>query len=282
MAAITRDFHFVFGLRPQQEPMHLVHWLCLESCRVVNRPRAIHLHCRHLPHGAWWDRIAPHLVVHRIEGVPRGFAPARYDASAEGRLIAASGYDYAHEADFLRLEILHTQGGVYADIDTLFVEPYPDRWFAHACVLGEESPQPGANGLLQPSLCNAMIMATPRAAFIAHWISEARRVFDGTWSAHSCQAAARLWARHRSGLHVLPAAACYRHAASPAGIAALLTANDPDLRGVHSLHLWAHLWWQHSRTDISEFHAGAITPAWVREADATYAVLARRFLPADA
>ena len=278
MTGVAREFHFVFGLHPQVTPMHVIHWLCLESCRQVNAPRAIHFHHRHLPHGRWWDRIAPHLVLHRVGAPAQGFDPARYAGSAEGRLIASAGWDYAHEADFLRLEILAAHGGVYADMDTLFVDAYPDRWYANECVLGEEAAQPDAQGVLRPSLCNAMIMAAPHAAFLTRWIAVAREAFDGTWSSHSCQAAARLWGSHADEISVLPQQACYRHAASPAGIASLFTANDRDLRSVYSLHLWAHLWWSRARTDISAFHAGLVTPAWLNSADATYAVLARRFL----
>jgi Glycosyltransferase sugar-binding region containing DXD motif len=279
---LPREFHFVFGLRPQTEPLHLVHWLCLESCRLVQQPHAIHLHCRHLPYGAWWERIAPHLTLHRLDGAAAGFAPARYAESDEGRFIAAAGFDYAHEADFWRLAILAEHGGVYADMDTLFVARYPDRWFAHDCVLGEEAPVVDARGMLRPSLCNAVILARPRAAFLTRWIAEAAESFDGTWSNHSCQAAARLWGRHAGELHVLPRAAFYRAPATGAGLAALFAQADDDLRGVHSLHLWAHLWWSTARRDFTAFHAGLVTPQWVRTAEVTYARLARRFLPADA
>ena len=34
-------------------------------------------------------------------------------------------YRYAHAADFLRLDVLIAEGGVYADIDTLFVSRLP-------------------------------------------------------------------------------------------------------------------------------------------------------------
>ena len=275
---IPREFHFVFGLRPQREPMHVVHYLCLESCRRVNRPRAIHLHCRHRPFGAWWDLIAPHLTLHAVDAAPDGFEPARYAQTAEGRGIAALGLDYAHESDFVRLGVLAEHGGVYADMDTLFVEPYPERWFARDCVLGEEAPPP-AGGVRQPSLCNAVILAAPRAAFIARWREEAVAAFDGTWSNHSCRAASRLWRTHPREVHVLPRTAFYRHAATAAGIAGLLHEYDRDLRGIYSLHLWAHLWWSQARTDFTSLYAGMITREWLRDADATYAQLARRYLP---
>jgi hypothetical protein len=269
----------VFGLRPQREPFHLAHWLALESCRRTQDADTIHLHYRHLPWGPWWERIAPRLALHRVGDAPAGFDPSRYEATPEGRFIAARGWDYAHEADFLRLEVLRDAGGAYADIDTLFVARYPDAWFARECVLGEEPAIVSADGIAKPSLCNAVIVARPGARFIARWIGEARASFDGTWSRHSCAAAARLWADAGDALHVLPQHVLYRHGPTRAGIAALFTETDPRLDGSASLHLWAHLWWDEGRTDFTRFHAGLFTPAWVAAGGSTVAVLARRFLP---
>ncbi|MBN8479360.1 MAG: glycosyl transferase [Burkholderiales bacterium] len=278
---MRREFHFVFGLRPQREPFHLLHWLALESCRRTQAPDTIVFHCRHRPWGPWWERIAPHLDVREVGAAPRGFDPSRYGATDEGRLIAGAGYDYAHEADFLRLEILFAAGGAYADIDTLFVERYPDAWFGYDCVLGEEPAIAGASGVLVPSLCNAVILARPGAPFLRRWTDEARASFDGTWNAHSCAAAARLWARHPDEVHVLPRQVFYRHAATRAGIASLFTELDAGLAGVKSLHLWAHLWWSATRVDFTTFHAEQVTPEWIARGASTVAAVARRFLPAD-
>ena len=41
---IPRTFHFVFGLKPQTEPFHLMYYLCLASCLAVERPQAVVLH----------------------------------------------------------------------------------------------------------------------------------------------------------------------------------------------------------------------------------------------
>jgi Glycosyltransferase sugar-binding region containing DXD motif len=273
-----REFHFVFGLRPQVEPMHIVHWLALESCRRTQDADAIHLHLRHLPHGPWWERIAPHLTIHRVGAAPRGFDPSRYAETAEGRLIADRGYDYAHEADFLRLEILHEAGGAYADMDTLFVSRYPDAWFGHECVLGEEHTIAGGDGVRKPSLCNAVILARPGARFIRRWLDDSRVSFDGTWNRHSCAVAARLWSEWPEELHVLPPRAFYRLGASRPGIAALFEQRDERLEGVASMHLWAHLWWAEDRIDHSRFHAGLITPEWIARGESTFAAIARRYL----
>jgi hypothetical protein len=273
-----REFQFVFGLRPQREPFHLVHYLALESCRRTQDADAIHLHYRHLPHGPWWERIAPALTLHHVGDAPRGFDPSRYEATAEGRLIAQRGWDYAHEADFLRLEILRDGGGAYADIDTLFVARYPDAWFARDCVIGEEPPVGGDDRLSKPSLCNAVIVARPGARFVTAWLDEARATFDGTWNRHSCAAAARLWADAGDARHVLPQHVFYRHGPSRAGIASLFDEVDPRLDGTASLHLWAHLWWDESRTDFTDFHAGGFTPEWVAAGGSTVAAIARRYL----
>ena len=275
---IPNIFHFVFGLRPQTEPLHIVHYLALESCRQVNRPEAIHFHYRHEPHGPWWERILPHLTLHRVGGERQVAHTSRYAETEEGRLIERAGWSYAHEADFIRLDALLAAGGVYADIDTLFVQPPPRHLFREDFVIGEEAPQVGADGVLRPSLCNALMLSRAGAAFPARWRERMDDVFDGTWSRHSCQEAARLWATMPDDVRVVPARYFHRHAPTRAGLHALFEAVEPDLRDVCSLHLWSHLWWDAWRTDFTAFHAGLVTEEHIRTLDTTYNVLARGFL----
>lgn len=278
MADVPAIFHFVFGLAPQREPLHLMHYLCLESCRRLNRPEAICFHYRHEPHGVWWDRIKPHLTLRYVGSTSAIPDAKRYEATAEGRLIRDSGWTYAHEADFLRLSILLEEGGVYADMDTLFVNPLATHWLAKAFVLGEEEPLPGADGVLRVSLCNALIIAQSRAPFARAWLERMAQVFDGTWSRHSNQEATRLWGEMPQAIHVVPQGCFYKHAATRRGIRTLLEGYEPDVAGVYSLHLWAHLWWDAWRTDFATVHADQIDEDYVRNRKTTYAVLARRFL----
>lgn len=278
MTEPRREFHFVFGLRPQSEPFHLLHYLCLASCRAVNRPDAIHFHYRHEPYGPWWDRVRPWLKLSRVPEHTAGFAPERYGESAEGRLIQELGLQYAHESDFLRLDALLARGGVYADMDTLFVQRYPDEWFASDFAIGEENApwQPGRT--LRPSLCNAVMFARPGAAFATAWRQRMNSAFDGSWSRHSCAEAARVWGDMPAAVRVLPTAYFYRYHASPSGLRSLLEEDDGERADVYSIHLWAHLWWEAARTDFSPVHAGLIDEAWIRGRDCTLARLARRFL----
>lgn len=272
-------FHFVFGLKPQTEPFHLMHYLCLQSCRRLHPLSVLHLHYRHLPHGPWWDKIAPYLTLHQVEGQTPGYAPERYQHSSEGRLIEQAGLSYAHESDFIRLQALLEHGGIYADMDTLFVRPYPDALFQHDCVLGEESTYPDTDtGIHRPSLCNAVIMARARAPFVAQWLDMAKENFDGTWSRHSCQAAGALWSRSPGQVHVLPWWWFYGFPATKVGLQALFESQAPVPDGLCSIHLWAHLWWSSDRVDFSAFHHGLLNESYVRQVDTTYARLARPFL----
>jgi len=275
---VERKFHFVFGLAPQREPLHVVHYLCLESCRRVNDPGAICLHYRHEPHGPLWERIRPHLTLSPVPATSPLPDAARYDATDEGRLIRERGWTYAHEADFLRLSILLEEGGVYADMDTLFVKALPARWLDEPFVIGEQEPVPGADGVLRPSLCNAVMIAQPGAEFARTWLARMTQVFDGTWSRHSHQEAARLWSEMPDAVRVVPQSCFYKHAATRGGVRTLLEGHDPDTSGVYSLHLWAHLWWDAWRTNFTTVHAGTIDEDYVRTRKTTYAVLARRFL----
>lgn len=274
---IPRIFHFIFGLREQTEPFHLAHYLCLESCRRINRPDAIVFHYANEPWGPLWERIKPHLTLLQIsrEALPL----AAYASSDEGRRIAAAGWSYAHEADFIRLKVLREHGGVYADIDTLFAAPLPEHLYEYDCVLGDEGALPGPHGVLRPSLCNALIMAAPGSPFVSRWLDASYGAFDGKWTSHSCELASRLWEANPELVHVVPRQYFYRHPWTPAGMQSLFERVDPDVRDVFSLHLCSHLWWDAARTDFTTFHAGLLTEDYVRAGASTYALLARPFLP---
>ena len=178
----------------------------------------------------------------------------------------------------MRLDVLIEAGGIYADMDTLFVQALPRRLFEYDFVLGEEPPQAGTLGVLRPSLCNALILSRPGAAFALRWREQMRRVYDGSWDRHSTREAARLWGEIPAAVHVVPQRFFYRHAFTREGLHTLLAGFDPDYNDVYSMHLWAHLWWDQGRTDFTDFHAGLLTEAYIRSEDTTYNVIARQFL----
>lgn len=273
MPRIPKVFHFVFGLKPQAEPFHLAFYLCIASCRRVNEPDEIFFYYHHEPYGRYWQLAREMVSTVRV---PLDAWVAAY----EYRDHDIDPYRYAHHADFIRLERLLRVGGVYADIDTIFVHPFPASLWERPFVLGREPDivVPGS-GEPQPSICNAVIMAEQGAEFGTRWLEEMRRSFDGSWSGHSTLLPERLSRVHPTLVHVEPSETFYKHAWTREGIHTLLEGLDTDCSGVVSMHLWSHLWWSRRRRDFSDFHAGRLSESYVATVDTTYNVIARRHLP---
>ncbi len=271
--AIPEHFHFIFGLRPQVEPFHLAWYLCLRSCRLVYPGARISFHYLNMPHGPWWDRIRDQLDLVPLGHDGNVFDTRRYREHQEGRFIESEGLSYAHQADFLRLKILAEEGGVYADIDTLFVRPCPAEWWRHRCVMGQESVDADP-----PTLCNALIMAEPRAKFVESWLERLTRVFDGTWNRHSCIEPALLAKELPDEITVLPPTPFFHFRYDQAGLLDLYARDRVVPDELCSIHMWSHLWWDAKRTDFLHFHAGQLTEAFIRRYDTTYNRIARRYL----
>lgn len=271
--AIPNVFHFVFGLREQTEPFHLMYYLCLASCLEVNRPDALHFHYHHEPHGEWWERIKPKLVLRRID-------PERFVEDYHYADPAIAAFRYAHLADFARLRILLEEGGIYADIDSLFLRPFPQQWLSRSFILGHEKVPPGTRQ--QGSLCNAWIASRPGADFCRHWLDGMGEAFDGSWSNHSTLLPYRLGQEYPQLLDVEPSTSFYALDWTPKGIDDLFLRSVELPAQAFSLHLWNHLWFDERRLDFSHFHADRLNVDYVAFADTTYARHARRFLPDDA
>jgi hypothetical protein len=270
---IPNTFHFVYGLRRRGDPFHLVHYLCLASCIAVNRPDEVFVYYRRRPRGRYWELIEPQVTPVEID--PETPATSfRYADRSVRR------YRYAHESDFVRLEQVLEHGGVYADLDTIFVNPIPERLFGESFVLGREDDiVVPSSGQSERSLCNAVILAEPGAEFGRLWLARMIGSFDGTWSAHSTLLPQQLAEERPELIHIEPPRTFYPHMWTEEGIRMLFEDLDPDFDGVASMHLWSHLWWSRRRRDFSHFSGARITERYVREANTTYAVAARRFLP---
>lgn len=273
MSRIPHTAHFVFGLRPQVEPFHLVHYLAIASCAEVLAPERICFHCHELPYGFYWDLARPLVELHRIEPVT-----AVVDFPYDDPVVRY--YSYAHQADFVRLDVLAACGGLYADIDTLFVATPPDALWDAPCVIGREAdvfdPRTGRS---RSSLSNALVMAEPGASFVTRWRGEVEGALDGSWSAHSCFLADDLARRRPDEIRVEPERTFHAFPPTPDGLHRLLVDRETDLTGILSIHLAAHLWWEDERRDFSTVHARQVDEAWIRAGATTYALAAQRFLP---
>ncbi|HEV8494425.1 MAG TPA: glycosyltransferase [Candidatus Angelobacter sp.] len=272
---IPNVFHFVFGLKPQTEPFHLMHYLCLASCIGINKPDAVMFHCQHEPWGEYWDRIRPQLTLVPVK-------PDPYIASYEYGSPGIADLRYAHLADIARLEILAEHGGIYADMDTLFVAPLSVSFFNKSFLLGHETAGwSAASREAGGSLCNAWMMSEPGAPFARQWLARTYQSFDGSWSAHSTLLPFQLSQEHPDTIHIEPSRSFFHFDYHPEGLRNIFRRRVPDLQGIYSMHLWSHCWWDPQLRNTARFHGGRLTPAYVRHAETTYAAVARPFLPPD-
>jgi glycosyltransferase involved in cell wall biosynthesis len=80
-------------------------------------------------------------------------------------------------------------------------------------------------------------------------------------------------------IHVEPQRSFFFYDWTGEGIRGIFEKSRPNLDEVYSIHLWSHRWWDRNRIDTSYFHAGRLSPEYLRFSKSAYAELARPFLP---
>jgi hypothetical protein len=272
---IPRVVHFVHGLREQTEPFHVLHSIAIESARRYVAPEAIHFHYKVLPWGPYFDRVSSYLTLHEVDLVEEVL-----DADPEP-VVDVERYRHAIHADFIGLDALIEHGGIYADIDTIFVAEFPDALFEAPFVIGQEAPvHDERTGELRRPLGNALLMSEPGSEFARVWRAHMASSLDGTWSSHRGSRPERLVLDFSGKVRVEPEESFYSFSSTPAGLAALLERETPVPAGALSVHLWAHLWWERGRTDFSRVHGGRLTAHQLARSRTTLGSLVRPFLPA--
>ncbi len=274
MTNIPKTVHYVFGMREQLDAFHLLHYMAIESCRRVLNPDRIYLYYHHLPYGLFWDLIRPHLtLVH----VPLADEVERFDYAESA---VPELYRYAHHSDVVRLDALIRHGGIYADIDTLFLRPLPEDFYQYPFVMSREAPiLDERSGEVRPSLCNAIMMAEPQARFARVWRDRIGEEMNGSWSNHSCQLAHVLSNEMPDAVHIEPAETFLGIPLTPEAISALLEGGELDTADSYAVHLWEHLWWDYERRDFSNVHARQLTPDYFLRGETPLARMGKPFLP---
>jgi hypothetical protein len=274
VSSIPRIVHYVYGFQPQDTAFHILHYAAIRSALDVIKPDRLLVHVHNLPWGVYWDAIRPFVELRRITPCPAlGRVPVDPDVEP---------YRYAHYADIARLDVLLEHGGLYCDIDTIWVRCPPDDFWTGAAVLGREADvvHP-ATGVSQASLTNAVILSPPAGRFLARWRAQIVDAMDGSWSAHSCQLAYRLAQQHPQEVRVADQSAFAAFPHSVEGMAMLLEHDTPIHEEVLAVHWCQHLWWQQGRSDFSRVHAGQLNAQTLREGSFTLARLARPHLPTN-
>lgn len=149
---IPNVFHFILYTRPVEgrevRPFSILHYASIRSCIETQNPDRVILWTNGgEPDGEWWPKIRDQVEVRELELVYewRGLDFRRF-----GNL--------GHFCDVPRIQVVHEHGGVYADIDTLFVRDLaPLREVTTLFVQSEPSLSPEHDGPTRPM--SSLIMA---------------------------------------------------------------------------------------------------------------------------
>jgi len=227
MTRIPRTLHYVFGLASDfgGKPWSLVHYACVKSAIRWIRPDSIALYYEVEPSGPWWDLTRPLLT------------PVKIEAPAE--IFGNPLQHFAHRADVVRLSKLIELGGIYLDADVLVHRSFDDL-LDHPMVLGREG---------DVGLGNAVMLAEPRARFLAHWM-ETYQLFRGKgvdefWNEHSVKIPAWLMGRHPEEIEVLSQRAFFWPLWGEAHLRWIFESTEPiPLEQAYACHLWETLSWR--------------------------------------
>lgn len=253
---IPRVLYYVFGLTPDfgGKPFGMLHYACVMSALSHIRPERCVIAYAHEPDTPWWHRLKP-----RIEARP---------ITAPESVFGIPVAHYAHRADVWRMQTLVEHGGIYLDADVLVTRPFDDL-LTHETVMGLQRDGYGEG------LCNAVILAAPRARFMTRWY-ETYREFrskgrDEHWDEHSVRIPRRLAAEHAGEVTMLPPSAFFTPGPSDPDIDRIFASSRPlEVPGAYAHHLWESVAWR-------PFLQG-LTLSEVRRRDTAYHRLIRPYL----
>ena len=142
----------------------IVEWLAIMSAIKFLKPADVTVFSAGVVQGCWWRRIRS-FITHKL--IPEH----AWVTELNGKKVK----ELAHKSDFLRMELLYRQGGIYMDTDIIVLKPF-DSLLNNQIVLAEE-----AKGV--PNV--AVMLARNRSCFMCDFMKLACHRFDGSWAAHS-------------------------------------------------------------------------------------------------
>lgn len=149
-----------------------LHYISIRSAAVIQRPEKIVFHLDDAPPiGVYWERLKSEIPC--LEMI---------NATKPEYIFGRKIRDIEHKSDVERMRILLEEGGIYADVNLLFVQPF-DRLMDKSFVIGKEDDR---------TYGNAILLSEPHAPFMELW-HQTYYTFDfGNWGEHSTEMPKRL------------------------------------------------------------------------------------------
>lgn len=184
-AKVPKVVHFVFGLVEDYggRPFNVMHHNAVMSAAMRLKPEEILFHYRYEPDTEWYRRIRPLITPRKLT--------TRSDYDEERHL------HFAHQADFVRLQLLRDIGGVYLDLDTIVVNSF-DAFLNCEFTIGIQ-------GMVTvDGLSNAVLISAKNTAFVAEWLKYYDDFSDRERDRFSVRLPYAMWRSGRVAANVQP------------------------------------------------------------------------------
>jgi len=252
---IPKTIHFIFGLSEDfaKMPFSLYHYLAALSAKVTNKDYEIVIHYYYEPvNNEWWERCKQIAKMDKLRSSP---------TSIYGKIIKHC----AHKADFVRVEILLVEGGVYLDMDTICIKSFdPVLIFPEKFVMGLEI----WNGQII-GLCNAVIISEKNASFLQSWRDRFIDFNPDDWNKISVQTPFKLAVKYPHLIHIEPPESFFR---LNWGMEDIQTMHEGILNfeRSYSQHLW--------ECKSYELYLSKLTLEDIKTRNSSYNLIARKML----
>ncbi|KAK7480100.1 hypothetical protein BaRGS_00028660 [Batillaria attramentaria] len=155
----TRDIYWAY------QTFRFQYYLGVLSALYVAGFRHVYVHGKEEPQGRWWKELKDENVTF----VRTNFSQLLFQTPID---------TIQHTSDAVRLHILNKYGGVYQDVDILWLNRVPDSLLSYPVVMAPDWPKRGA----WPDTINMGVsMARPRAPWLRHLLASYRYPRKKNW-----------------------------------------------------------------------------------------------------
>lgn len=250
-ALIPNIFHFIYFYR-DKKPFPLVHFININSAKILNNPEKIFFYSDKIPSGNYWNKISDSVEFVKVDPPNEVF----------GRKL----HHLAHKSDVLRLQILMDKGGIYLDMDVICKKPFTPL-LQYEFVMGNQGKW------RKMGLCNGVILTNKNSEFLRIWFEEFRNFrstgHDRYWAEMSVRKPLELSKRYPKLIHIEPYDSFHYPLYYSFDIKRLFE-KDIDFPNAFCHHYWDGISFEKYLKNISERE--------ILEKDTTYNRIARRFL----
>ena len=243
-------------------PFTYTEWLTVISAKHWIKPDQITVYTDGKQDSCWWTRALPYIQHQLIYSIPGSI-------NLNGEQVS----NRAHMSDFLRLNILYYNGGIYVDTDIIADRPFDDL-LNNQVVLARQCNNP---------VNVAVMLAQKQNCFICKFAQQSCQRFTGGWVDHSVTTLTRLLKdtdQEREGIRVLPQMegffpGCW----DPPGLKELFEADFEsmpayNLSKIHAVHLYQRKAKKIINETMYNMH-------WITTSKSVVATVVRSVLPSN-